>query len=156
MRWSERARSRTEARGPSEDSQPQRPPALRWLDLWKRINTCAGYLVFGLSAAASLAAFFATVTHFGLWPALGSAGAPALLTSAPLGVWILYTRFRPRTFVDAARWVLLGGVASALLWFSPLFFGAVPIVGLMVSESAHALTASRRSDRRDVPVKSSR
>lgn len=92
-----------------------------------------GYLVYGIPAALTIPALAGVVARFGLWPAVAEALSPALLTSAPLAAWIVYTALRRRG-VLALAWLAATLFASALLLTTPLFFWAGPAIVIPVLE----------------------
>lgn len=101
---------------------------------WKQTNTVAGYIVFGLPALLAVPALVSTIARFGLWTTLTSAALPVLVVTAPLLLWIRYTRRRPLWRLARLGWT---GVAVLILLniaASPIRFWTGPVLAVLLSE----------------------
>lgn len=111
---------------------------------WKQINTIAGYVAFGLPTLFAIPAMAATIARFGLWDTLTSAVLPVLGVSAPLLLWIRYTRHRPVWKIARLTWAGIALLALLMLASTPIWFWTAPVLAVLLSELLRALAGSRQ------------
>lgn len=119
---------------------------------WKRVNTAAGYLVFGLPALVAVPALFATVRRFGLWDTVAAATLPLLWVVAPLALWARYIRRRPSSGAGWLAWLSCAVVVLLMLAVSPIWFWSGPAMTVLLSEIARARLAGRRPRMARIPT----
>lgn len=118
---------------------------------WKTLNAWAGHVTFGLPAALTVPALASTITRFGPQEALTTAAPLALLVWVPFVAWIHHTRRHPTHTVFV---VVFATVTTVTYLLTPLFYWAVPVVAVLVSEGTRMVVACHRThhDRRPHPA----
>lgn len=114
---------------------------------WKTLNAWAGHVTFGLPAALALPALASTITRFGPREALTTAAPLALLVWVPFLAWIHHTRRQPtrRHATHTVVLVMFATVTTVTYLLTPLFFWAVPVVAVLMSEGTRMLVARHRT-----------
>lgn len=116
---------------------------------WKTLNAWAGHVTFGLPAVLAVPALASTITRFGPQEALTTAAPLALLVWVPFLAWLHHTRRHPTHTVVL---VMFATVTAVTYLATPLFFWAVPVAAVLMSEGTRMVVARHRHpDRRPHP-----
>lgn len=111
---------------------------------WSKVNTWAGYLVFGVPTAFAVLALTATGIRFGVWDTVVHAVVPAVLVTMPLLLWIRYVAHRPTKPCQWIGWAMVAMLCLAGTLLSPLWGWAVPSLLLLASEAMLAIAGTAR------------
>lgn len=108
----------------------------------------AGLTVFGIPVALAVRALMSTLAHYGVWDTLIHASLPVLVACLPLTLWVRYTRHRPTRRAGMVAWSLTATILLASIALSPLWFWAVPSMGVLTAEALRVLAGTIQSRRR--------